>query len=146
LAERRASDRGGVRGRVRSGGFRGRFRPGRVPWRPLVPLTLVALLLALIASTAGATGLVFSDGFESGNLSQWTGSSGMTVQQQVTYAGSWAARATTAGTPGYAYKNLSTPLSELYYDGRFKAISQDSATTASLVRFRTAAVGSVLSI
>jgi fibronectin type 3 domain-containing protein len=111
-----------------------------------VPLTLVALLLALIASTAGATGLVFSDGFESGNLSQWTGSSGMTVQQQVTYAGSWAARATTAGTPGYAYKNLSTPLSELYYDGRFKAISQDSATTASLVRFRTAAVGSVLSI
>ena len=111
-----------------------------------MPLTLVALLLALIASTAGAAGLVFSDGFESGNLSQWTGSSGMAVQQQVTYAGSWAARATTSGTPAYAYKSLSSPLSELYYDGRFQAISQDSATTASLVRFRTAAGGLILSI
>ena len=111
-----------------------------------MPLALVALVLALIAGTAGATGLVFSDGFESGNLSQWTGSSGMTVQQQVTYAGSWAARGTATGTPAYAYKSLSTPLSELYYDGRVRVISEDSLTTASLVRFRTAAVGPILSI
>jgi acid phosphatase type 7 len=104
------------------------------------------LVLALVAGSAQATGLLFSDGFESGNLSQWTASSGMAVQQQVTYAGSWAARATTSGTPAYAYKSLSTPLSELYYDGRFQAISQDSATTASLVRFRTAAAGAILSI
>ena len=75
-----------------------------------MPLALLALLLALMVSTAGAAGLVFSDGFESGNLSQWTASSGMTVQQQVTYAGSWAARATSTGSPAYAYKNLTTPL------------------------------------
>jgi chitodextrinase len=89
---------------------------------------------------------VFSDGFESGNLSQWTGSSGMSVQQQVTYAGSWAARATASGTAAYAYKSLGTPLSELYYDGRFNAISQDPTTSASLVRFRTSTAGAILTI
>jgi len=102
LAERRAGHRGGDRRRVRSG-LRERLRPRRVPWRPLVPLALLALLLALMVSTAGAAGLVFSDGFESGNLSQWTASSGMTVQQPVVYAGSWAARATSTGSPAYAY-------------------------------------------
>jgi len=90
-------------------------------------------------------GLVFSDGFESGNLSQWTASSGMTVQQPVVYAGSWAARATSTGSPAYAYKNLSTPLTELYYDGRFQVISQGTVND-SLVRFRTAANGSLFSI
>ena len=98
-----------------------------------------------MVSTAGAAGLVFSDGFESGNLSQWTASSGMTVQQPVVYAGSWAARATSTGSPAYAYKNLSTPLTELYYDGRFQVISQGTVND-SLVRFRTAANGSLFSI
>jgi chitodextrinase len=119
----------------------------RGPLRTFVPVAcLAAVLLGLLVSSAGAVGLVFSDGFESGNLSQWTASSGMTVQQQLTYAGSWAARATSSGTPAYAYKNLSSPLTELYYDGRFQAVSEDSATSASLVRFRTAAAGAILSI
>ncbi|HMJ00417.1 MAG TPA: metallophosphoesterase [Gaiellaceae bacterium] len=110
-------------------------------------MAAVVVGLGLVAGTAGATGLVFSDGFESGNLSQWSGSSSVTVQQQVTYAGSWAARATSNGTtPAYAYKSLGTPLSELYYDGRFNVISQGSTTNASLVRFRTSAVGSILSM
>jgi len=102
------------------------------------------------AQSNGATvkmpGTAFSDGFESGNLSQWTSSSGLIVQQQVTYAGSWAARATATGAPAYAYKSLSTPLAELYYDGRFDAISQASTTNASLVRFRTASAGAILTI
>src|SRR2546429_6124272 len=88
-------------------------------------------------ATAATDTPVFTDGFESGNLSQWTASSGTTVQQQITHAGSWAARATTVGTPAYAYKNLSTPLSELYYDGSFQAISQGTANV-SIVRLRTA--------
>jgi chitodextrinase len=94
--------------------------------------------LVIPGATAATDTPVFTDGFESGNLSQWTGSSGTTVQQQMTYAGSWAARATTVGTPAYAYKNLSTPLSELYYEGSFQAISQGTANV-SIVRFRTAA-------
>jgi hypothetical protein len=118
---------------------------GKAPWRPLAPLALVALFLTLLVSSAGATDLVFSDGFESGDLSQWTARSGMTVQQQIVYAGSYAARATSTGLPAYAYKNLSAPLSELYYDGRFQVVSQ-GPTNVSLVRFRTAANASLVSI
>jgi chitodextrinase len=124
--------------------MRRRFRP----WLALIPLACAAaIVVGLMPGAAGAVGLVFSDGFESGNLSQWNSSSTMTVQQSLTYAGSWAARATTNGaTAAYAYKNLSSTLSELYYDGRFQVVSEASGTTASLVRFRTAAVGSILSI
>jgi chitodextrinase len=101
-------------------------------------LAAATSILVIPGATAATDTPVFTDGFESGNLSQWTGSSGTTVQQQTTYAGSWAARATTVGTPAYAYKNLSTPLSELYYEGSFQAISQGTANV-SIVRFRTAA-------
>jgi chitodextrinase len=101
-------------------------------------LAAATSILVIPGATAATDTPVFTDGFESGNLSQWTGSSGTTVQQQMTYAGSWAARATTVGTPAYAYKNLSTPLSELYYEGSFQAISQGTANV-SIVRFRTAA-------
>jgi chitodextrinase len=101
-------------------------------------LAAATSILVIPGATAATDTPVFTDGFESGNLSQWTGSSGTTVQQQITYAGSWAARATTVGTPAYAYKNLSTPLSELYYEGSFQAISQGTANV-SIVRFRTAA-------
>jgi hypothetical protein len=147
LADDRASRESGERRRISDSRLTRRRKLGGTLLRTLLPLgCAAALLLGLIVGTAGATGLVFSDGFESGNLSQWSGSSGMSVQQQVTYAGSSAARATSSGTPAYAYKSLSTPLSELYYDGRFDAISQGAGTNASLVRFRTAAAGSILSM
>ena len=99
------------------------------------------------SSAANVTmpGTIFSDDFETGNLSKWTVSSGMTVQQQVTYAGSWAARATSSGSPAYAYKNFPTAFSELYYDGRFQVISQSNANV-SLARFTTATGGSIFSI
>jgi hypothetical protein len=142
--------------------FEGSSRPRRRPNLPKImfrsrrQLAAAAgfwvLLLAAVAgistipgASAASTTPVLNDGFESGTLSQWTRSSGMTAQQQVKYAGSWAARGTSSGAPAYAYKTLSTPLSELYYDGRFEAISQD-ATNASLVRFRTAATGLIFSI
>jgi chitodextrinase len=108
-------------------------------------LAAAAAISVIPGATASTETPVFSDGFESGDLSQWTGSSGMTVQQQVKYAGSWAARATTTGSPGYAYKRLSTPLNELYYDGRFDVITQGSPNV-SLVRFRTANVAPILTI
>jgi chitodextrinase len=122
----------------------------RTPWRALIALAFVcagALVAGVIAPPAGAAGLIFSDGFESGTLLGWNGSSGMSVQQQIVFNGTRAARATTTGTPAaYAYKNLSPTVSEVYYDGRFNLISQGGGTNASLVRFRTAAVGSILTI
>jgi fibronectin type 3 domain-containing protein len=149
LIDRSGTDRDGAYRRVLTDGRFDAIRsPRQIVRRGLISLVCVAaIVVGLLASTAGATGLIFSDGFESGNLSQWTGSSGVTVQQQVAYAGSWAARATSNGSaPAYAYKSLGIPLSELYYDGRFNLINQDGAANASLVRFRTAAVGPILSI
>ena len=134
---------GGPDARNRRGVRRGRLERVR---RTILPLACAAaVVLALLAGSAGAVGEVFSDGFESANLSQWTASSGMTVQQQIVYAGSYAARATSTGLPAYAYKNLSTPLSELYYDSRFQVLSQ-GLTNVSLARFRTAANVSIFSI
>jgi fibronectin type 3 domain-containing protein len=111
-------------------------------------LVLVLSVLVAVLSLAGpaSASIVFSDGFESGNLAAWTGSAGMTVQPDVVFAGSYAARATsTAGTSAYAYKSLQTPLTDLYYDGRFNFVSAGN-NNVSVVRFRTSAVGSILSL
>jgi hypothetical protein len=47
---------------------------------------------------------VFSDDFESGNLSRWTSPTGLTVEQAIGFNGSptLVARANTAADPSYA--------------------------------------------
>jgi PKD repeat protein len=80
---------------------------------------------------------LFSEGFESGNLSQWTGGSGLIVQQGEVFSGAWAARGTSTGQPTYAYKSLAASQAELYYQVRLKRISQGS-TSVALLKFRTA--------
>ena len=93
--------------------------------------TATAILL-IAGATAAAGTAVFSDGFESDNLSQWTASSGMTVEHQVTYTGSsGGAGDDDRRARAYAYKRLSPALPELYYDGRFDAISQGAQCARS---------------
>src|SRR5436190_21184850 len=119
--------------------------------RSLTHAIVFAVSLAAVAAStlalnaAAATPANFSDGFETGNLSQWTKSTGVVDQQQVAYTGAWAARATATGAPAYAYKSFGSALSDIGYVGRFRVVSQGSAT-ASLVRFRTSNVDPVLSI
>jgi len=97
------------------------------------------------AAVAATPGVLFSDGFESGNLANWTSSTGVVVQQQVVYSGSWAARATSTGGASYAYKSFSPTLGELYADAHFKAASQGT-TNVSIMRLRTSSAGAILSI
>ena len=78
---------------------------------------------------------VFSDDFESGNLSKWTAVSGLAVQQQVVYDGAWSARATCNGLASYANKLISPGRPELFYRIRFNVVSQ--STTMNLLKFRT---------
>ena len=80
---------------------------------------------------------IFSDDFESGDLSQWTVSSGLVVQQQEVASGDWAARGASTGSRTYARQPLSAPQSELFYRIRFKIISQDPANSVSLLKLRT---------
>ncbi len=79
---------------------------------------------------------IFSDDFESGDLSRWTTASGLTVQKQEVASGAYAARGTSTGTPTYARKSLSSGQSDLYYRIRFKIISQGSSWVY-LLKFRT---------
>ncbi|MGZ4437744.1 MAG: fibronectin type III domain-containing protein [Nocardioidaceae bacterium] len=100
------------------------------------------------SNTASATtptvAVLFHDGFETGDMSNWTNpggttnppNSGLTVQSNDVFAGTYAARALSAsGTNGAsAWKTLAQSESDLYYEARFKVNSHSS--TVNLLRMR----------
>jgi hypothetical protein len=88
--------------------------------------------------------VAFSDGFESGTMSNWPTVNGIVVQQSVVYAGSFAAQANGSGTVAYARHPLAAPQAELYYRIRFNIASK--STIAYLLRFRTATNGDMLAV
>ncbi len=88
--------------------------------------------------------LLFSDDFESGDLSKWANVVGLTVQLQQIYDGIYAARATSTGTATWAYKQLSVTQPTVYYRLRFKIISMTS--NVYLLKFRTATGTSLLGV
>ncbi|MGZ6791731.1 MAG: hypothetical protein ACXVFV_02175, partial [Mycobacteriales bacterium] len=109
-------------------------------------LAAVVLLVGLVvAQESRASNVLLNDGFESGDLSQWSAATGMRAQRDVVDVGSWAARATAAGNPAYAYTNLATSQIDLWVNLRFDVLSQ-AATNVSLLRLRTTAVAPVLTL
>src|SRR5439155_18730892 len=82
------------------------------------------------------TPAVFSDGFESGDLSAWTSSTGMTVGTAERYSGARGGRATSTGSAAYAYFKLPVSRPEVFVRERFKVLSH-GATSVNLLRFRT---------
>jgi fibronectin type 3 domain-containing protein len=88
------------------------------------------------------TPAVFTDDFESGDLSRWPGVSGLTVQQEVVANGTSAARAISSGTGASAYRQLVSGQSDLYYRLRFDVVSQ-GANSVNLARVRTSTGGAV---
>ena len=70
------------------------------------------------------TPAVFTDDFESGDLSRWTSAAGLTVQQDVVANGTSAARATSSGTGASAYRQLASGQSDTYYRLRFDVVSR----------------------
>ena len=83
----------------------------------------------------GGTAL-FDDGFESGNLSAWTKSTGVAPQQTKVFSGAWAARAASTGPAAYARKTLASGETELYYLIRFH-ISSQGANPVTLQRLQS---------
>ena len=80
---------------------------------------------------------IFSDGFESGNLSKWTTVVGLHTENTDASSGSYAAEGTATGTElAYAWETLPAPQTSLYYRIRFKVVSMN-ATSLYLERFRT---------
>ena len=94
------------------------------------------------------SGLLFSDGFESGNLGAWTlvktgGDGTATVQTSVVKTGTYAARLTAGSTSGslaYARKTLSADQSQLTVSGDFQITAEGtSAQNVPFVRLFDAA-------
>jgi chitodextrinase len=90
---------------------------------------------------------VFSDGFESGDLSRWTavvGAPQMTVQSSLRYAGAWAARQTSTGTATYAYKTLPAGYAELTATAWVYVASR--STSATLFGFQKSTGASIVNV
>jgi phospholipase C len=107
---------------------------------------LASIGIAMLPATpAAATTPLFGDGFETGDLSAWTVNSGVTAQPKIVHEGSWAARATSAGT-GHAdaYDTLGAPVSEIYVRTWFELVSR--STPVTLLRLRTATGASILTV
>jgi len=102
-----------------------------------------ALSLAATATTPAA---LFSDGFESGDLSGWSIVNGLVIQQQQVYSGVYAARATSSGSVANANKQFSTAQYELYYSTWFKIVSLDPNNSVYLQRFIKADTFSALGV
>ena len=80
------------------------------------------------ATTTSGPAALFSDSFESGNLSAWTSVSGLTVQQAERFAGSWGALGTSTANGGRsAYRTLSPSLNDVWVTMQVKIISQGSS-------------------
>jgi hypothetical protein len=122
---------------------------GRGGLRAIVAqIILLSLVLGMFPTPAlAALPHVFNDGFESGDLSNWTTVNGLVVQQDEVYAGDYAVRGTsTTGTPAYASKQLAGTYSELYYRLWFNVISQGEANQVVLQRFRTASNVAIMGV
>jgi chitodextrinase len=94
---------------------------------------------------ASPAGTIFSDGFESGDFSQWTANSGMSVQQALQRSGAWAARQTTTSAATHAYEQLPSTHTDLYCSLAFHVVSQ-GANNVYFLKIRTASGASILGL
>jgi chitodextrinase len=84
---------------------------------------------------------VFSDGFESGTLSAWTSSAGLTVQSSTVNRGDFAAEGNTTNGATWAKKTLPSTYTDGYARIYFNLLSYSSQV--NLLRLRTASDGSL---
>jgi hypothetical protein len=89
---------------------------------------------------------LFSDGFESGNLSAWTRSAGLTTESTDVYAGTQSAIGTSTGTTtNFAEKTLSSTSTDLYAKVAVKVVSQGTKSI-NLLKFSTASGSSIMTV
>ncbi|MFL5909819.1 MAG: Ig-like domain-containing protein [Gaiellaceae bacterium] len=81
---------------------------------------------------------LFSDNFESGNLSAWTSSKGLTVQSAAVENGSFAARGQATNGVTYAKKTLGATYTDVTYRLGFRMDSAPTTGSVTVMRFRTA--------
>jgi len=89
-----------------------------------------------VTTPAGSTTtILFSDGFETGNLSKWTSSSGLVAESATVHAGSWAVEGNTTNGATYAKKTLATTSTSVHASVWYRIASASSQV--NLLRVRT---------
>ncbi|HKT04723.1 MAG TPA: fibronectin type III domain-containing protein [Rugosimonospora sp.] len=94
--------------------------------------------------TTQVGGSVFVDGFESGDLAQWTPVTGLAAQTSIVHTGQYAARETSTGTPTYAYRTLPASYAELWAQAWVYVAGR--STSANLFGFRTGTGASLVNV
>lgn len=93
----------------------------------------------LSASAENPEPPLFSDGFESGDLREWTTSAGISVQDAMTADSSWAAWATMSGEPAHARKTLPRTASTATVRLRLQVTSRSRTTPVHIAKVASAA-------
>ncbi len=106
-------------------------------------LALACLIVATIQATPSTAAPVFSDGFETGNLSAWSTSANFTAQSTSVRSGSWAGRARSSGTASHVGRTFAAR-SELWSTVWFRVSTRSSAVW--LTSLRKASGGGILLI
>jgi hypothetical protein len=100
---------------------------------------------ASVQVNGGSGRALFTDGFESGDMSTWTSVTGaITVQNATVHAGSYAAQETSTGSAAYARETLPGTYTELW--GQAWVDLASNSTTAGLFGFRTSSGGSIVRV
>jgi len=98
----------------------------------------------LTVSTPNA-GALFSDGFETGDLSQWTTVAGMNPETAHAHSGSYGAEESSTGAATYADKTLpGGAYSQLY--GTAWVYVASRSTSANLIGFRSSSGASIMNL
>ena len=88
---------------------------------------------------------IFSDSFASGDLSNWTGSTRLTIDNSNGGVAPPSARAQTTAQTAFAYKNLAGTFPTICMSANVNATSRDAVST-TLLRLRTAANGPIVRV
>ncbi len=91
-----------------------------------------------------ASGAVFSDGFETGDLSQWSTVNGLTIESALAHSGTFGAQESSTGATTYAYKALPGSYTQLW--AQAWVYVQSASTSANFIGYRGSNGGSIINL
>ncbi|MET7419770.1 fibronectin type III domain-containing protein [Dactylosporangium sp. NPDC005555] len=97
-----------------------------------------------LSVTTQVAGSVFYEGFESGDLAQWTPADGLELQSGIVHTGDQAARAAGEGTLAYGYKTLANSYQELWMQGWVYVLNR--TTSVNVLGFRVGTGASIVNV
>ncbi|HEX7347562.1 MAG TPA: hypothetical protein VF253_12280, partial [Candidatus Limnocylindrales bacterium] len=102
----------------------------------LLIVSLIMTVAAVIPATTASAVDLFTDDFETGNLTKWDSSTNFTVQSAIRNAGTYAGRATAPSGSAFVSKNLATGQADVYLRSFVNVVSHNG--TIPLLRMGSA--------